>query len=165
MRDVIIIGGGHNALVAGGVLAEAGLKPLVLERGERVGGCASTSELAPGIRCPTLAHMAAIDPAIVRALALERHGLQIIRPPAAGGPPPPGGGGRVGGWFEGEPLRAPVAAGGVLGSFVGPRSAGSAALLLWLGAVEGHPIAAGWLARGGTGAVADALASAAREAG
>lgn len=254
MRDAIIIGGGHNALVAAAFLAKAGLKPLVLERGERVGGCASTSELVPGMRGPTLAHVAAIDPAIVRALGLERHGLQIIRPPAAAcaplrdgralvlwtdaaraaqsiaafsrrdaerypeflssvarisgvfravnSVPPPSIDEPTGAdliallkagrrfralgrsdayrllrwipmavadlaaeWFESEPLRATVASGGILGSFFGPRSAGSAALLLWLGAGEGHPIATGWLAKGGTGAVADALANAAREAG
>jgi phytoene dehydrogenase-like protein len=67
-------------------------------------------------------------------------------------------------WFESEPLRATVAAGGVLGSFIGPWSAGSGAVLLLLGAGDGHPIG-GWLARGGTGAIGDALASAARQAG
>ena len=55
---------------------------LVLERGERAGGCARTAELAPGFRCPTLAHAAAIDPALVRSLGLERHGLRIMRPAA-----------------------------------------------------------------------------------
>jgi phytoene dehydrogenase-like protein len=68
-------------------------------------------------------------------------------------------------WFESEPLRATIAVGGVLGSFLGPWSAGSSALLLLLGAGQGHPVGSGWLARGGTGAVADALANAAREAG
>src|SRR6185436_1518616 len=68
-------------------------------------------------------------------------------------------------WFESEPLRATIAAGGVLGSFLGPWSAGSAAVLLLLGAGQGQPVATGWIAKGGTGAVADALAAAAREAG
>ena len=72
----------------------------------------------------------------------------------------------AGEWFESEPLRATIAAGGVLGSFLGPWSAGSAAVLLLLGAGEGHPDrdAAGSL-RGGPGALADALAAAARQAG
>ncbi len=68
-------------------------------------------------------------------------------------------------WFESEPLSAAIAAGGTLGSFLGPRSGGSAAVLLWLGAGEGHPIAPGWTARGGIGRVSDALAAAARQAG
>src|SRR5262245_1786469 len=82
MRDVLIIGGGHNGLVAAAFLAKAGLKPLVLERADRIGGCAITSEIAPGFRCSTLAHRAAIDPGIVRALNLARLGLEIVRPAA-----------------------------------------------------------------------------------
>lgn len=254
MADVVVIGGGHNALIAATLLANAGLKTLVLERRDRVGGCALTSEIAPGFRCPTLAHMAAIDPGIVASLGLERQGLQIVRPSvdvcaptldrgavviarsgtgavdsiracsgkdaesyprfvesfarmagvlralASASPPDiddPGATdvlhllktGRqfralgkadvyrflrwmpmpvadlAAEWFESEPLRATLAAGGVLGSWLGPRSAGSSALLLLLGAGDGHPFARGWQAIGGPGAVADALAAAARAAG
>jgi phytoene dehydrogenase-like protein len=68
-------------------------------------------------------------------------------------------------WFESEPLRAALAAGGVLGSFLGPRSAGSSLVLLLLGAIHEHPIPHGWFSRRGVGAVSDALAEAAREAG
>src|SRR5262245_64722056 len=89
--DIVIVGGGVNGLVAASFLAKAGLKTLVLERSDRVGGCARTSELAPGFRCPTLAHTASIDPAIVRALALERHGLQIVRAEADACAPTTGG--------------------------------------------------------------------------
>ena len=71
----------------------------------------------------------------------------------------------VGEWFDSEPLRATIAAGGVLGSFLGPWSAGSAAVLLLLGAGEGQPVATGWFAKGGPTAVIDALAAAARAAG
>jgi phytoene dehydrogenase-like protein len=71
----------------------------------------------------------------------------------------------AGEWFESEPLRATVAAGGILGAFLGPWSAGSTAQLLLLAARDGHPIGSGWFARGGTGAVADALAGAAQQAG
>src|SRR5437867_7589547 len=91
MHDVLIIGGGHNGLVAAAFLAKAGLKPLVLERAERIGGCAITSEIVPGFRCSTLAHRAAIDPAIARALDLERHGLEILRPAARVSAPSPDG--------------------------------------------------------------------------
>src|SRR4051794_23135998 len=82
MRDVVIVGAGHNGLVTAALLARAGLKPLVLERADRIGGCAITSELAPGFRCPTLAHRAALDPTLIRTLDLERHGLRIVRPQA-----------------------------------------------------------------------------------
>jgi phytoene dehydrogenase-like protein len=68
-------------------------------------------------------------------------------------------------WFDSEPLRATVAAGGLLGAFLGPRSAGSTAVLLLLASQDGHPIAPGWTARGGIGAVSAALAAAARQAG
>src|SRR5690349_13924061 len=83
MSDVIVVGGGHNALVAAAYLARAGLKPLVLERHDRVGGFAATGEIAPGFRAPVLAHAAALDAAVVRGLALERHGLRVLRPEAA----------------------------------------------------------------------------------
>src|SRR5467141_2017716 len=79
MNDVIVVGGGVNGLVTATLLARAGRKTLVLERGDRVGGCARTDEIAPGFRCPTLAHTAAIDPALVRSLGLEQHGLKIVR--------------------------------------------------------------------------------------
>src|SRR5205809_3898896 len=68
-------------------------------------------------------------------------------------------------WFDSEPLRATIAAGGILGSFLGPWSAGSAAVLLLRSAGEGHPIANGWFVKGGPGVLADALAAAARQAG
>jgi phytoene dehydrogenase-like protein len=253
-NDVVVIGAGHNGLIAAACLAKAGLKTLVLESTDRIGGGVRMSEIAPGFRCPTLAHTAVVDPAIVRALALERHGLEILRSEADACAPtldgraltlwrdparalkeiglfsardaaryvpflesvrrvsgvlaaavesvspsfdaPTAGdlferlklGYRfralgktdarrmmrwipmpvvdlVGEWFESEPLRAAVAAGGVLGSFLGPRSAGSSLVLLLLGAIHGHPIANGWFPRGGIGAVSDALADAARQAG
>ena len=54
MTQVVIIGGGHNGLVAAFYLAKAGLKPLVLERSDHIGGGAITTEISPGFRCPTL---------------------------------------------------------------------------------------------------------------
>ncbi len=253
MTDVVVIGGGHNGLVAAARFAKAGLSTLVLERTDRAGGCARTTAIAPGFKAPALAHWASIDPSIVRDLALERHGLRIVRGDAAvcasssdeaalviwrdasraareiagrsardgeqyprflesfsrisrvvraicTAPPPsiddPSAGdvielvkaarayrsiGKadeyrllrwmpmpvadlVAEWFESELLRAAIAAGGVLGSFLGPWSAGSSALLLLLGAVDGDPFP-GWAAEGGMTAVADALAAAARAAG
>ena len=54
MRDVIILGAGHNGLIAAWHLAQAGLKPLVLERRDVVGGGAITEEIHPGFRCSAL---------------------------------------------------------------------------------------------------------------
>src|SRR5258705_5730933 len=79
--DIIIIGGGHNGLVAACYLAKAGLKPLVLERREIVGGAAITEEIHPGFRCSTLAHAAApFSSQVAKDLRLSRHGLEILTP-------------------------------------------------------------------------------------
>ena len=55
-HDVIVIGGGHNGLTCAAYLARAGLKALVLERREMVGGACITEELIPGHRFPTCAY-------------------------------------------------------------------------------------------------------------
>src|SRR2546428_11532416 len=76
---IIIIGGGHNGLVAACYLAKAGLKTLVLERREIIGGASITEEIHPGFRCSTLAHSTApLFPHIPKDLELKRHGLEII---------------------------------------------------------------------------------------
>jgi phytoene dehydrogenase-like protein len=81
MADTIVIGGGHNALVAAFYLAKAGRKPLVLERRPVVGGCATSEEFAPGYRAATLAHsLGPIRPAIVRDMQLERLGVKFLHP-------------------------------------------------------------------------------------
>ena len=51
-----MIGGGPQRARDRRYLAKSGLNTIVLERRERVGGAADTSELAKGIRVPTLAH-------------------------------------------------------------------------------------------------------------
>ena len=79
--DAIVIGGGHNGLVAAAYLGRAGLRTVVLERRNDLGGAATTSELAPGARVPTLAHtVGRLRPAVVRDLELKRHGLSLIGP-------------------------------------------------------------------------------------
>jgi phytoene dehydrogenase-like protein len=80
-RNVVIVGGGHNALVTAFYLAKKGLKPLILERREVVGGAAVTEEFAPGFRCSTLAHSAGpLLPSVAHDMQLARHGLQMIEP-------------------------------------------------------------------------------------
>jgi phytoene dehydrogenase-like protein len=79
-RDAVIIGGGHNGLVTAFYLAKAGYKPLVLERRAQPGGAAITEEFHPGFRCSTLAHSAGpLRRDIVRAMQLEKHGLNMIK--------------------------------------------------------------------------------------
>jgi len=80
-RDVIIVGGGHNGLVAAFYLAKAGFKPLVLERRAQVGGAAITEEFHPGFRCSTLAHNTGpLRADIVRDMQLAQHGLKLTAP-------------------------------------------------------------------------------------
>lgn len=252
---VVIVGGGHNGLVAAAFLARAGLRPLVLERRRIVGGAAVTEEIHPGFRCPTLAHSAGpLLPGIARELELARHGLEWLRPEVRVFAPSPDGRalllhddpartlpslaafsaadakkfpdfhlslGRIGRvlaelfsltppdidrpgagslwsalgvgrkfralprrdayrllrwgpmavadlvseWFETDLLRAAIAARGIAGMFGGPWSAGSGANLLLQAALDGHSAGPAAFPRGGIGALTEALASAARDAG
>jgi len=80
VRDVIIVGAGHNGLVAAFYLARAGLRPLVLERRAIVGGGAITTELHSSFRCPTLTHSTGLlwkD--VARDMDLRRHGVEFLQ--------------------------------------------------------------------------------------
>src|SRR5437763_16362080 len=81
-RDkIIVIGAGHNGLVAAAYLAKAGLKPLVLERREIVGGACVTEEIHPGFRCSTLAsNPGPLLPRVLKDLQLESRGLEVSQP-------------------------------------------------------------------------------------
>ena len=254
-RDVVIIGAGHNGLVAAFYLAKAGLKPLLLERRAVAGGAAVTDEFYPGFKCSTLAHSAGpLSREVVRDMELGRHGLEMIRPDAqlfapslegralllyrdswrsaqqvakfsksdavkfpefeqalghiAGvlrqlmseAPPaiekpgtvdlwgllktarglrslgkkdmlralrwgPMAVADLVGEWFETELLRAAVAARGIFGTSLGPRSAGSTAVLLLRAAFDASPAGGAEFPLGGMGSVARAMVAAATEAG
>ena len=79
--DVVVIGAGHNALITAAYVARAGLRTLVLERRERVGGAADTTQLAKNIRVPTLAHtVGRLRPSVQKDLDLKRHGLSLVAP-------------------------------------------------------------------------------------
>jgi phytoene dehydrogenase-like protein len=77
--DAIIIGAGHNGLVASAYLAKAGKKVLVLERRHLVGGIAATEEVFPGFKFSTCAHLAgSFSREIIADLDLKKHGLEIL---------------------------------------------------------------------------------------
>jgi len=253
-RDIIIIGAGHNGLVAAYYLARAGFKPLVLERREIIGGACTTEEFHPGFRASLASSTGPLSSQIVNDLQLHRYGLEFIQPQVRvaalnlNGPPiciyedakrtgeelakhskpdsekypgflacfdnigralrplltmtPPNLdapsrselwdlgklGWKIRGlgkkdeyrllrygpmavadlaaeWFENETLRAIVAARGIFGAFAGPWSAGTSAPLLLQAANDGSPIAPATFVKGGMGALTDAIAKAATEAG
>ena len=75
---VVVVGGGHNGLVAAGYLARAGLEVQVLERREKVGGAAITEEWFPGYSlstCSYICHM--LQKKVIDDLQLRRYGFQV----------------------------------------------------------------------------------------
>src|ERR1700675_3015561 len=90
--DLIVIGGGHNGLVTAAYAARAGLKVLVLERREVLGGACVTEELWPGFKVSTAAYVnSLLRPEIIRDLELKRHGFKMLpRNPSSFTPFPDG---------------------------------------------------------------------------
>jgi phytoene dehydrogenase-like protein len=77
--DAIIIGAGHNGLVAAAYIAKAGKNVLVLERRPIVGGIGATEEVFPGFKYSTCAHLAsAFSSDVSTDLDLKKHGLAIL---------------------------------------------------------------------------------------
>ncbi|MCH8088187.1 MAG: NAD(P)/FAD-dependent oxidoreductase [Chloroflexi bacterium] len=77
--DTIIIGGGHNGLATAGYLAKEGLKVLVLERLDRVGGAVVSEELTPGFTVPYCSYVLHIlQGRVIDDLELRENGLDII---------------------------------------------------------------------------------------
>ena len=254
-QQVVLIGGGHNALITAFYLANGGFKPVVLERREVVGGGAVTEEFHPGFRASTLAHtLGPLRADIAREMRLDKFNAQIFRPdPRVFAPTPDGQGllfyedapktagaithfsakdgvrytefakalekiallfsqiasitpplidkpspedwwnllktglsvrdlGKngifdllrwspmavadfVGEFFETELVRAVIAARGIFGANLGPRSAGSTVVLLLRAAADPHPAGPAAFPRGGMGEFTRALAEAAKKAG
>ena len=76
--QIVIIGGGHNALVCAAYLARAGREVTVLEAAETVGGLAATREFTPGFKVSAAAHLLyVLDHGIRKDLGLDGAGLQF----------------------------------------------------------------------------------------
>jgi phytoene dehydrogenase-like protein len=79
--DAIVIGGGHNGLVAGAYLARAGARAVVLEARHKTGGAAATDAPwpeAPEFKVTTYSYVMSLMPdTIIRDLDLNRHGYKV----------------------------------------------------------------------------------------
>ncbi|MHB1740901.1 MAG: phytoene desaturase family protein [Actinomycetes bacterium] len=80
MRDVVIIGSGHNALIAACYLARDGLDVEVVESDTVLGGAVSTVERFPGYAVDrgSSAHVMIRHTGIIEELALDQHGLRYL---------------------------------------------------------------------------------------
>ena len=79
--DAIVVGGGHNGLVAGAYLARAGMRTVVLESRHKTGGAATTDSPwpeAPEFKVTRLSYVMSLMPrTILEDLSLERHGYKV----------------------------------------------------------------------------------------
>jgi phytoene dehydrogenase-like protein len=77
--DAIVIGAGHNGLVTACYLAKAGLKVVVVEKNDWIGGAAVSRSLYPGFTYSNCSYVSSLlRPEIMRDLELPKHGLQIL---------------------------------------------------------------------------------------
>ena len=77
--DAVVIGGGHNGLISGAYLARGGLRTLVLERREILGGATLTQEVFPGFRFSVVSYVVSLlRPEINRHQQLPPHRQHIL---------------------------------------------------------------------------------------
>jgi len=84
MADAVVIGAGHNGLVAANLLADAGWQVQVLEATDQPGGSVRSAELtAPGFQCDVFSAFYPLGAAspVLRRLELEKYGLQWAHAP------------------------------------------------------------------------------------
>jgi phytoene dehydrogenase-like protein len=92
--DVIVVGAGHNGLVAASYLAKAGKQVVVLERADQTGGILRATEPAPGFVAPGLVHtVGRLRSSVVKDLKLARFGYATVAPSARLHAPMPDGSG------------------------------------------------------------------------
>src|SRR5919109_2007200 len=233
--DAIIIGGGHNGLVAAAYLARAGKKVVVLERRHMVGGATITAEIIRELELPKHGlkilplpstftptengdYLAAWDDHDLTRREIYRHSpkdaetydeyarvmaraAKAIKPIISLIPPDPSSlhprdlfnllkvGQYAAGlsekelyriaklatqssadlleeWFETDALKGTKAASGIIGTFLGPRSPGTAYVLLhhYMGEIDGAFRAWGF-AKNGSGGVSGSILNAAKALG
>ncbi|KAJ8250726.1 hypothetical protein COCON_G00226480 [Conger conger] len=77
--DALVIGGGHNGLVAAAYLQKGGVNTAVLERRHVLGGAAVSEEIIPGFRFSRASYLLSLlRPHIYRDLELKKHGLKVF---------------------------------------------------------------------------------------
>ncbi|MEM4297226.1 MAG: NAD(P)/FAD-dependent oxidoreductase [Nitrososphaerota archaeon] len=77
--DAIVIGGGHNGLVAAAYLAKTGLRTLLIERRGILGGASTSEELWPGYQISTGAYVISLlSQKVVSDLKLKSYGFEVI---------------------------------------------------------------------------------------
>ncbi|XP_065528102.1 pyridine nucleotide-disulfide oxidoreductase domain-containing protein 2 isoform X1 [Lathamus discolor] len=77
--DAVVIGAGHNGLVAAAYLQRAGLRTAVLEKRHVLGGAAVTEEIVPGFKFSRASYLLSLlRPQIYTELELQRHGLRVL---------------------------------------------------------------------------------------
>lgn len=79
--DAVVVGAGHNGLVAACVLAKSGRRVALVEAEAEPGGAMRGEEFSPGFRSPGLAHVLnLLHPEVIAALDLRTHGLALGEP-------------------------------------------------------------------------------------
>ncbi|MEZ4458053.1 MAG: NAD(P)-binding protein, partial [Gemmatimonadales bacterium] len=105
--DAIVVGGGHNGLVAAAYLARAGKRTIVLERRHLIGGAAVSEEVFPGFTFSVFSYVVSLlRPEIIRDLELPRHGLQIL--PLESTVTPLDNGDYLAGWADADQTRREI---------------------------------------------------------